>query len=288
MSIIINKKSRIVVQGAAGVEGQFHMKQCLEYSPNIVAGVDPALKTDTVVGVPAYTNLKEACEKHKPDTSIIFVPAPYCFDAIIEAVSLGIKTLIVITEGIPVNDMVKVKQYIRGKGITMIGPNCPGLISVGECKLGIMPAHIHKQGNVGVISRSGTLTYEVVQALTNAGIGQSTCVGIGGDPIQGSNFVDILRLFKNDPETKAVVLIGEIGGTEEEKAAAYVASELGKPAVAFIAGKTAPAEKRMGHAGAIISGGKGTAASKIKALEDANIRVANVPIEIADLVKKIL
>lgn len=288
MSIIINKKSKIVVQGAAGVEGQFHMKQCLEYGTNIVAGVDPALKEDKVLGIPAYTSLKTAYDKHNPDTTIIFVPAPYCFDAIMEAVYLGFKTIIIITEGIPVNDMIKVKQYIRGKDITMIGPNCPGLISVGEAKLGIMPAHIHKKGNVGVVSRSGTLTYEVVQALTNAGIGQSTCVGIGGDPVQGSNFVDILRRFKNDAETKAVVLIGEIGGTEEEKAAEYIKSELGKPAVAFIAGKTAPAEKRMGHAGAIISGGKGTAASKIKALEDAKIRVANVPIEIADLVKKIL
>jgi len=288
MSILINKKSRIVVQGAAGVEGQFHMKQMLEYGTNIVAGVDPAFTADKVLDIPAFNSLKKAVEKFEPDTSIIFVPAPFAFDAVMEAVHNGIKLIVVITEGIPVLDMIKIKEYIRGRDVRIIGPNCPGLISVGECKLGIMPGHIHQKGSIGVISRSGTLTYEVVQALSNAGMGQTTCVGIGGDPVPGSNFVDMLKLFKKDPKTKGVVMIGEIGGSEEERAAEYVKNEFNKPVVAFIAGKTAPPEKRMGHAGAIISGGKGTAAGKIKALQEAKIKVAEVPSEVADLMKKLI
>ncbi|OIP24973.1 succinate--CoA ligase subunit alpha [bacterium CG2_30_54_10] len=288
MAILVNKKSRIVVQGAAGIEGQFHMRGMLEYGTNIVAGVDPAFKTDKVEGVPAYTSLTEAVKKHSPDTSIIFVPAAYAYDAAMDSLYAGIKLIVIITEGLPVLDMLKIKEYSRNRDVRIIGPNCPGLITVGECKLGIMPGHIHRKGNVGVISRSGTLTYEVVQALSESGIGQSTCIGIGGDPVQGSTFVDILKLFKDDPDTDGVVMIGEIGGCEEEKAAEYIAKEFKKPVVSFIAGKTAPAEKRMGHAGAIISSGKGTAAAKIKALEDAHIKVAEIPSEVADLIKKLL
>ncbi len=288
MSILVNKNTKVVVQGAAGIEGQFHLKEMIKYGTNIVAGVDPGFNIDSVENLPAYKMLKTAITNHSPDTSIIFVPAPFAYDAIMESISYGIKLIIVITEGIPVNDMVKVKQYIQNKEINIIGPNCPGLITPEECKVGIMPGHIHKKGNVGVISRSGTLTYEVVQALGSAGIGQSTCLGIGGDPVMGSNFVDILKLFKNDDETDAVVMIGEIGGTEEERAAEYIKNEFNKPVAAFIAGKTAPPEKRMGHAGAIISGRKGTAETKVKALENANVQVADIPDDIFDLVKNCL
>ena len=286
MSILVNKSSKVVVQGAAGVEGRFHMRQMLDYGTNVVAGIDPSFTVDEVEGVPAYKTLKEAVDKHSPDTSIIFVPAPFALDAALEALYYDMKVLVIITEGIPVNDMLKIKQVAKEKDTQIIGPNCPGVISPDECKVGILPGHIHKKGPIGVISRSGTLTYEIVQALTQAGIGQSTCVGIGGDPVQGSTFVDILKLFKNDDETEAVVIIGEIGGTEEEKAAEYIKNEFNKPVVAFIAGKTAPPEKKMGHAGAIISGGKGTAASKIKALEDAGIKVASVPDQIVGLLPK--
>lgn len=288
MSILVNQNSRVVVQGAAGIEGNFHLKQMVKYGTKVVAGIDPSFKVDMVEDseIPAYRTLKEAVDKHSPDTSIIFVPAPFAFDAAMEAIYYEMKLVVIITEGIPVNDMLKIKQYVRGKDIHIIGPNCPGLISPGKCKLGILPGHIHKQGNVGVISRSGTLTYEIVHSLTQAGIGQSTCIGIGGDQIPGSNFVDILKLFKEDDDTDAVVIIGEIGGTEEEKAAEYIQKEFNKPVAAFIAGKTAPPEKRMGHAGAIISGGKGTAATKIKALENAGIKVASVPDEIVDLIKE--
>lgn len=288
MSILVNKDTKLVVQGAAGIEGQFHLRQMLKYGTNVVAGVDPAFKTDSIEGIPAYRMLKDAIEKHSPDTSIIFVPAAYAFDAIMEAVYYGIKTIVVITEGIPVHDMIKVKQYIRNRNIHLIGPNCPGVISPGESKVGIMPAHIHKKGTIGVVSRSGTLTYQIVQALTDAGMGQSTCLGIGGDPVLGSNFIDILRLFKQDEQTDAVVLIGEIGGTAEEKAAEYIKKEFNKPVVAFIAGKTAPPEKRMGHAGAIISGGKGTADAKIEALEKAGVKVASIPDEVVELLKESL
>ena len=285
MSILVNKNTRVVVQGAAGLEGRFHLKKMLEYGTNIVAGVDPVITESEIEGVPAYNTLEQAVKKHNPDTSIIFVPAPYTFDAIMEAVRYGIKLIVVITEGIPVHDMIKVKQYVENKGVKIIGPNCPGLISPGECKVGILPGHVHRKGNIGVISRSGTLTYQIVQALTNAGYGQSTCVGIGGDPVPGSNFVDILKLFKEDEDTKAVVLIGEIGGVEEERAAEFIAREFTKPVVAFIAGKSAPPEKRMGHAGAIISAGKGTAEAKIKALEKAGVKVAEIPDEVPELLR---
>ncbi len=286
MSILVNSSSKVVIQGAAGIEGQFHMKKMIEYGTKVVAGVDPAFIDSSLDELPAYTTLQQAVEEHNPDISIIFVPAPFAFDAISESVENGIKIIVVVTEGMPVNDMIKVKQYLSGKNITLIGPNCPGLISPEQCKVGIMPGHIHKKGSVGIISRSGTLTYEVVQALTNADIGQSTCIGIGGDPVQGSNFIDILKLFKDDPETKSVAIIGEIGGVEEEKAAKYIAEEFNKPVAAFIAGKTAPPEKRMGHAGAIISGGRGTAAAKIKALNKAGIDVASIPEELVDIIKR--
>lgn len=288
MSIIINRSSSIAVQGAAGVEGQFHMSEMIKYGTRIVAGVDPAFQTDKVgtLDVPAYSTLRRAVEKHQPDTSLIFVPAPFAYDAIMEAIYCGIRKIIVITEGIPVNDMMKIKQYVKGSGIIIIGPNCPGLITPEECKAGILPGHIFRKGPVGVISRSGTLTYEIVQHLTQAGLGQSTCVGIGGDPVQGSTFVDVLRLFNEDDETEAVVMLGEIGGSEEEKAASYIHEHFRKPVAAFIAGKSAPQGKTMGHAGAIISSGKGTADAKIAALKEAGVKVAAIPDEVADFIKQ--
>ena len=287
MSIIINSSSRIAVQGAAGVEGQFHMSEMIKYGTKIVAGIDPAFQTDKVgdLDVPAYTTLKKAVEEHNADTSLIFVPAPFAYDAIMEALYCGIKKIIVITEGIPVNDMMQIKQYTKGSDVVIVGPNCPGLITPGECKAGILPGHIFKKGSIGVISRSGTLTYEIVQHLTEAGLGQSTCVGIGGDPVQGSTFVDILKQFNADDDTKAVVMLGEIGGVEEEKAADYIRDHFTKPVAAFIAGKSAPPGKTMGHAGAIISAGKGTAEAKISALKEAGVAVAVIPDDIADLIK---
>lgn len=286
MSILIDQNSRIIVQGAAGVEGQFHLARMIEYGTKVVAGVDPAFKTDKVGGVPAYPTVKQAVENHQADTSIIFVPAPFAYDAVLEALEHGLGLIVIITEGVPVNDMIKIKQLTQFSSTTIIGPNCPGLISPGKAKLGIMPGHIHLPGSIGVISRSGTLTYEVVQSLTKANIGQSTCVGIGGDPIPGSTFIDILKHFNKDPETQQVILIGEIGGSEEEKAASYIQKEFTKPVVSFIAGKTAPPEKTMGHAGAIVSGGKGTAQGKIEALINAGIKVASIPDEIVNLIKK--
>lgn len=287
MSILIDENSKIVVQGVAGIEGCFHLKQMLDYGSNVVAGVDPAIKEDTLAGIPAYKTLKTAIEKHSPDTSVIFVPAPFAFDAVMAAINYGIKTIITITEGIPVTDMLKIKQILKNKNdVHLIGPNCPGVISPGKSKAGIMPGHIHTPGKVGVISRSGTLTYQIVHTLTEANIGQSTCMGIGGDPVIGSNFVDILRLFNEDTDTEAVVLIGEIGGTAEEEAAEYIKEEFNKPVVSFVAGVTAPPEKRMGHAGAIISGGLGTAPKKIEVLKASGVRVASIPDEIAEIVKE--
>ncbi|RKX74162.1 MAG: succinate--CoA ligase subunit alpha [Spirochaetes bacterium] len=288
MSILLDRSSRIVIQGAAGVEGMFHTEQMLSYGSRVVAGVDPSLKTDNIAGVPAYKLLKEAISNHSPDTSIIFVPAPFAFDAIMEAIYCGIKTIIVITEGIPITDFLKIKQYSRDRDVCIIGPNCPGVIVPEECKAGIMPGHIFKKGEVGVISRSGTLTYEIVLALSSSGIGQSTCVGIGGDPVPGSSFIDILKKFKDDEQTRVVVLIGEIGGSAEEMAAEYIRSEFGKPVVAFIAGKSAPPGKTMGHAGAIISAGVGTAEEKIEALERAGVKTASVPDRIPELVREYL
>ena len=274
MSILVDEKTRVVVSGITGREGTFHTIQMLSYGTSVVAGVTPGKGGQSVEGVPVFNSIREAVVKEDANVSCIFVPPPFAGDTILEAAAAGIKLIICITEGIPVTDMVKVAAFIKGKDIVLIGPNCPGVISPGKTKIGIMPAHIHKQGTIGVISRSGTLTYEVVDQLTKSGLGQSTCIGIGGDPIVGTSFIDHLKRFKEDSDTEGVVLIGEIGGSAEEEAAAYIKAEFNKPVVAFIAGQTAPPGKRMGHAGAIISGGKGKAEDKIKALEKAGISVA--------------
>jgi succinyl-CoA synthetase alpha subunit len=285
MSILVDEKSRIIVQGF-GRAGQFHAQQCMDYGSKIVGAVHPGKGGTTQLGVPVFNTVQEAVEKVQPNASIVFVPAPGAADAVLEAADGGIALVVCITEGIPALDLVKIIQYLKGKKTRMIGPNCPGIISPGKCKLGIMPGYIHKPGNVGVVSRSGTLTYEAVAQLTNLGIGQSTCIGIGGDPIIGTNFIDALRLFNEDPETHGIVMIGEIGGTAEEYAAAYIKANVKKPVAAFIAGRTAPPGRRMGHAGAIISGGKGTAADKIAALEAAGIAVAPSPAEMASTLAK--
>ena len=285
MSILVNKETRLVVQGITGREGAFHTEQMIAYGTNIVAGVTPGKGGGWAVGnVPIFDTVRESVDATGANTSIIYVPARFAPDAILEAADAGVGLVICITEGIPVLDMLEVCAYLDRIEARLIGPNCPGLITPGEAKVGIMPGHIHKEGRVGVVSRSGTLTYEVVYALTLRGIGQSTAVGIGGDPINGTSFVDVLKLFENDPETSQVVMIGEIGGTDEEAAAEFIATKMSKPVVSFIAGQTAPPGKRMGHAGAIISGGKGTAADKIAALQGAGVEVARHPGEIAELV----
>ena len=286
MSILIDENTRVLVQGITGREGEFHTRQMLSYGTKVVAGTSPGKKGETVLGVPVFNGVKEGVEATGANTSIIFVPAPVAPDAAIEAIDAGIKLVVIITEGIPTLDMIGVCDYAAANGVRVIGPNGPGVMSPGKSKVGIMPAHVHQPGSFGVISRSGTLTYEVVQELTSRGFGQSTCVGIGGDPVAGSSFIDILELFKDDAQTKAVVLIGEIGGTDEEKAAAYIAAGFNKPVVAFIAGLSAPPGKRMGHAGAIISGGEGTAEAKIAALQAAGVKVASTPTEIGQLVSQ--
>lgn len=273
MSILVDERTRVVVQGLTGKEGSFHARQCMAYGTKIVAGVTPGKRGQSVDGVPVYNTVREACRENDINTSLIFVPAPFAADAVIEAADAGLKVVVCITEGIPVLDMVRVIRYLKDKDCHLIGPNCPGLISPGKCKVGIMPAPIHHPGSIGVISRSGTLTYEVVDQLTKAGLGQSTCIGIGGDPLIGSTFIDILRLFADDAGTEAVVMIGEIGGTAEEEAAAYIQQSFPKPVVSYIAGRTAPPGKRMGHAGAIISGGQGTAAQKMDTLRQFGIHV---------------
>lgn len=274
MSILVDENTKVVVSGITGREGTFHTKQMLAYGTSVVAGVTPGKGGQNVEGVPVLNSIREAVEQKGANVSCIFVPPPFAADTILEAAAAGVKVIICITEGIPVIDMVKVASFIKDKDIVLIGPNCPGVISPGKTKIGIMPAHIHKQGSIGVISRSGTLTYEVVDQLTKVGLGQSTCIGIGGDPIVGTSFIDLLKRFNEDPDTEGVVLIGEIGGSAEEEAAEYIKAEFDKPVVAFIAGQTAPPGKRMGHAGAIISGGQGRAEDKIKALEAAGISVA--------------
>ncbi|MCC6036831.1 succinate--CoA ligase subunit alpha [Fervidibacter sp.] len=291
MAILVNKDTKVLVQGITGREGEFHTKLMLEYGTKIVAGVTPGKGGQNVHGVPVFDSVREAVDAVGPiDVSIVFVPAPFAADAILEALDAGIKGVVIITEGIPVQDMLKVARAfeIAGDDRWFIGPNCPGVITPGECKVGIMPAQVFSPGRIGVVSRSGTLTYEVVAELTRAGFGQSTCVGIGGDPIIGLNFVEILRRFNDDPQTDAVVLIGEIGGTDEEEAAAFIASEMRKPVVAFVAGKTAPEGKRMGHAGAIIMGRMGTAQSKIEAFQKAGVPVADLPAQIPELLKQVL
>ncbi len=288
MSILVNKSTRVVVQGITGKEGSFHAAQCKAYGTQVVAGVTPGKAGQEVEGIPVFNTVREAVRKTQCDTSLIFVPPAFAADAILEAADAGITLIVCITEGIPVNDMVKVKRALRNRPVRLIGPNCPGIITVDECKIGIMPGFIHKRGVVGVVSRSGTLTYEAVHQVSMLGLGETTCVGIGGDPVNGTSFVDILSLFEEDPETKAIVMIGEIGGDAEEKAAEFIRQHVRKPVVSFIAGITAPPGRRMGHAGAIISGGKGTASEKIKALEAAGVLVCRNPAEIGATVKAAL
>ena len=285
MSILVNKHTRVVVQGITGKEGSFHAMQCKAYGTQVVAGVTPGKAGQEVEGIPVFNTVRDAVKKAQCDTSLIFVPPPFCADAILEAADAGLKLIICITEGIPVNDMVKVKRALYGRDVRLVGPNCPGVITVDEAKIGIMPVFIHTKGVVGVVSRSGTLTYEAVYQLSTLGLGETTCVGIGGDPVNGTGFVDVLALFEKDPETHAIVMIGEIGGDAEEKAAEFIKKQVKKPVVSFIAGITAPPGRRMGHAGAIISGGKGTAIEKMKSLEAAGVRVVKNPAEIGNAVK---
>lgn len=287
MAIWVDEHTRVLVQGITGREGSFHAEQCLKYGTQVVAGVTPGKGgTRFMDTVPIFNTVKEAKDATGANVSVIFVPPPFAADAILEAFDADLDLAICITEGIPVNDMLAVKNAVKGKRTRLIGPNCPGIISPERCKIGIMPGHIHKRGPVGVVSRSGTLTYEVVHQLTQLGIGQSTCVGIGGDPVNGTNFIDCLEAFQADPETQAICMIGEIGGTAEEEAAAYIAAHVSKPVVCFIAGQTAPPGKRMGHAGAIISGGKGTAKEKMDALQAAGIRVCESPAVLGQTVKE--
>jgi succinyl-CoA synthetase alpha subunit len=277
MSILIDKKTRLVVQGITGGEGSFHTQQMKEYGTNIVAGVTPGKGGSLIEGINVYNTVVDAVKKQNANTSIIFVPPSFAADAILEAANAGIKVIICITEGIPVNDMIKVYDALKRKDVVLVGPNCPGVISPGKAKVGIMPGFIHQKGSIGVVSRSGTLTYEAVKQLTDVKLGQSTCVGIGGDPIIGSQFIDIIKLFNEDPETEGIVMIGEIGGSAEEEAAEFIKKNVKKPVVGFIAGRTAPPGRRMGHAGAIISGGKGTASEKMKAMVKAGIQVVESP-----------
>jgi succinyl-CoA synthetase alpha subunit len=289
VSILVNKDTRVVFQGITGESGALHARACMAYGTNVVAGVTPGRGGQTFESkVPIYNTVEDAVKKAGADTSCIFVPPPGAADAIVEAVDAGCKLVICITEGIPVLDMIKVRRFLEGKSARLIGPNCPGVITPDECKIGIMPGHIHKKGHIGVLSKSGTLTYEAVGQLSALGIGQSTCVGIGGDPVAGLDFIDVLELFNNDPDTHGVIMIGEIGGSAEQKAAAWIKANMKKPVAALIAGRAAPEGKRMGHAGAIISGGKGTAAEKIEALEAAGIKVAPTPAAMGETLRSLL
>lgn len=288
MSILIGDDTRLIVQGITGSAGLFHATQCREYGTNVVGGVTPGKGGTEVEGFTVFDTVDDAVKKVDANSSLIFVPAPFAMDAIIEAVDAGIELVICITEGVPTMDMVKVAKFMEGKSARLVGPNCPGVITPGKAKAGIMPGYIHKPGRVGIISKSGTLTYEAVWQLTNLGIGQSTCVGIGGDPIIGSTFIDILTLFENDKDTDAVIMIGEIGGNAEEEAAEFIKSNFSKPVAAFIAGATAPKGKRMGHAGAIISGSSGMAEDKQKALMDAGVKVASSPAEMGEALQSVL
>ena len=288
MAILVNKNSRVLTQGITGATGQFHTRACKEYGTQMVAGVTPGKGGANFEGIPIFDTVAGAVAATGANTSVIYVPPPFTADAMMEAADAGIGLIISITEGVPVLDMVRVKRYLEGRRSRLLGPNCPGVITPGECKIGIMPGHIFRRGPVGVVSRSGTLTYEAVDQLTRVGLGQSTCVGIGGDPVHGLGFIDVLKLFNDDPATEAVVLIGEIGGTDEEEAAAWVKANMKKPVTAFIVGQTAPPGKRMGHAGAIISGGKGTAAEKLAVMEECGLKVTRNPAEMGKLLKSVL
>jgi succinyl-CoA synthetase alpha subunit len=279
VSVLVNRDTRVVTQGITGATGQLHTKACKEYGTQMVAGVTPGKGGTSFEGIPIFDTVAQAVAATGADASVIYVPPPFAADAIMEAADAGVPLIVCITEGIPVLDMMRVKRFLEGRPVRLIGPNCPGIITPGQCKIGIMPGYIHTPGHVGIVSRSGTLTYEAVFQLTQLGYGQSTCIGIGGDPINGTNFVDALRLFQADAETEAVIVIGEIGGTAEEQAAEFIHAHMNKPVVAFVAGQTAPKGRRMGHAGAIIAGGRGTAADKIAAFEAAGVRIARNPAE---------
>ncbi len=286
MSILVNKNTRVICQGITGKSGEFHTRGCLEYGTQMVGGVTPGKGGEEVAGLPVFDTVFEAVRETGAEATMIFVPAAFTADAILEAIDAGLKTVVAITEGVPVVDMVRVYEIARREDVTLIGPNCPGVITAEECKIGIMPGYIHEKGCVGVMSRSGTLTYEAVWQTSSLGLGQTTCVGLGGDPIVGTSFIDLLKLFEADGETEAIMMIGEIGGSAEEEAAAFAKDNVSKPMAAFIAGRTAPPGKRMGHAGAIIAGGKGTAAEKILALEDAGIEIAQTPADLGAAMKR--